>query len=178
MSRFGARSQLLSLWRRKDGATAVEFALVAIPFFWIMFAIAEIASLSLIQTSLDAAVSETARTIRTGEAQAASVTQSGFKEDVCDYVNNLMSVDCDAHLHIDVRRFADFDAVGRSNPVVNGDIDPTRLAFQPGAASEVVMVRAFYNWRIITPVFGDVFANMTGGRRLLVSSALFRNEPF
>jgi Flp pilus assembly protein TadG len=166
------------LLRRRDGATAVEFALIAVPFFWIMFAIAEIACISLVQTSLDAAVVETARTIRTGQAQAANQNAAAIKKAVCDYITKLMTVDCRSNLFIDVRRYTDFDDVAMPNPVRGGNVDPTRLAFQPGAASEVVLVRSYYNWQLLTPLFGDFFSNLTPGRRLVVSTAMFRNEPF
>jgi hypothetical protein len=39
-------------------------------------------------------------------------------------------------------------------------------------------VRGYYRWRFITPMFQPILGDMADGRRLLVSSALFRNEPF
>lgn len=174
----GERRRLLTLWRRKDGATAVEFALIAVPFFWLMFAIAEIAGISMIQTSLDAAVSETARKIRTGQAQAGNLSAAQVKTDVCQYLQRLMTVDCASNLNLDVRRFDDFDSVNGPSPLVAGAIDPTRLGFQPGASSEIVLVRGFYSWKIMTPLFGTFFANVGSDKHLVVSSVLFRNEPF
>jgi Flp pilus assembly protein TadG len=176
--RLGFLFQWKRLARDRGGATAVEFALVAIPFFWLVFAIIEIAGVSMAQTSLDAAVSETARTIRTGEAQAGAVTETAFKTAVCDYINRMMSLDCVNNLNIDVRRFVDFDGVASPSPLVGGAIDPALLEFQPGGASEVVLVRAFYEWNIMTPVFGEFLANVGPGRRIINTSALFRNEPF
>lgn len=181
MARRGAAAQrggLLTLWRRKDGATAVEFALVAIPFFWMMFAIAEIAGISLIQTSLDAAVTETARKVRTGQVQGGGMTATQVKNDVCTYLKQLLTVDCAANLHVDVRRFQDFNTVTTPSVVNGGVIDPSRFRFQPGAASEVVLVRGYYSWKIMTPLFNQFFANLGGDRHLVVSTVLFRNEPF
>lgn len=178
MKSRGERLGLASVWRRKDGATAVEFALIAVPFFWLLFAIVEIAGISLIQTSLDAAVTETAREIRTGQAQAAGRSAAQFKQRVCDYLTRLMPANCTTQLFIDARRFADFDSVAAQNPLNGNAIDPTRLTFQTGAASEVVLVRAYYQWKIFTPLFGDFFSNLGTGNRLIVSSTLFRNEPF
>jgi Flp pilus assembly protein TadG len=169
---------LASLWRRKDGATAVEFALVAVPFFWIMFGIIEIAGISLIQTSLDAAVSETTREIRTGQTQGARQNAAQFKQRVCTYLNRLMPADCTGSLYIDARRFTDFSTVAGTNPVNGGAIDPTRMRFETGGASEIVLVRVYYKWKIFTPLFGRFFANLGAEDRLIVSSSLFRNEPF
>ena len=56
--------------RARRGSAAVEFAMVILPFFMLTFGLAEVAMLGFAQTSLDFAVSETARQIRTGRAQS------------------------------------------------------------------------------------------------------------
>ena len=40
------------------------------------------------------------------------------------------------------------------------------------------MVRAFYEWELVTPIISAPLANLSGNRRLIVSTATFRNEPF
>jgi hypothetical protein len=52
------------------------------------------------------------------------------------------------------------------------------MNFQPGDAGDVVVVRAFYTWPMLTPTVGTTFSNMAGGKRLLEASIAFRNEPF
>jgi hypothetical protein len=39
-------------------------------------------------------------------------------------------------------------------------------------------VRAYYRWRIMTPMFETVFQNIEGGERVLAATMMFRNEPY
>ena len=46
------------------------------------------------------------------------------------------------------------------------------------AAAPDFVVRAFYRWHVMTPLFQPVFSNVSNGERVLVSTMMFRNEPF
>jgi len=61
--------------RREDGAAAVEFAMVAAPFFAVLFAIMETAMVFFAGQTLETAAADSSRLIFTGEAQ-----QSGFSQ--------------------------------------------------------------------------------------------------
>ena len=64
--------------RAESGVAAVEFAMLAGPFFWLMLGIFEITMIGFAQTSLDYAMGETARRIRTGVAtEGAPVHTTG-----------------------------------------------------------------------------------------------------
>ena len=57
-------------WRRDErGSAAVEFAVIAPIFFFLMFVIAETALVFIAEQVMDNAVFETARLIRTGQVQ-------------------------------------------------------------------------------------------------------------
>jgi Flp pilus assembly protein TadG len=178
MAHAQKRRGLRGLLARRDGAAAVEFALVAIPLFWMIFGMLEFGAMSLVQTNLDNALAETGRTIRTGAAQSGGLTKADLEEEICDNLNQIMSLTCNGHLYLDVDRYDSFAAVGNGSPLNNGAMDQTQLGYTPGGADEVILVRAYYQWEILTPLFGAIFANMQDGQRLVVSSMLFRNEPF
>ena len=169
-------------WRdmlaRRDGAAALEFALVSVPLFWMIFGLLEFGAMSMAQTSLDNAVAQTGREIRTGSVQTGGLTKTDIENKVCAKVRQIIALTCAGNLFIDVDRYNTFAAVGRGSPLSSGQIDQTQLNYAPGGPDEVILVRAYYQWKIFTPLFGAIFANMTDGRRLLVSSMLFRNEPF
>ena len=55
--------------RRQDGAAAVEFAFIAVPFLALLFAILETALVFFAGQSLESAVADTGRLIMTGQAQ-------------------------------------------------------------------------------------------------------------
>jgi hypothetical protein len=62
--------------------------------------------------------------------------------------------------------------------MADGTLDQSQMGYTPGGASDVILVRAYYKWELFTPMFGELFANTSDGKRLIVSSMMFRNEPF
>jgi hypothetical protein len=40
------------------------------------------------------------------------------------------------------------------------------------------VVRLFYQWPVYLSLLGFTLSNMSGGKRLLVATAAFRNEPY
>ena len=158
------------------GVTAIEFALVALPFFLLLYAIFDLALMFFASTTLDGGIMAAARQIRTGQAQAANLTAAQFRTMVCNEISMLLA--CDGRLGIDVRKFTGFGAVLLPAALdANGNM-AGNMMFDPGTAGDVVVVRAFYAWPMILPTTGANFSNMAGGRRLLVASMAFRNEPF
>jgi Flp pilus assembly protein TadG len=166
--------------KARSGTAAVEFALVAIPFFLLTVGLAEISMIGFAQTSLDMGVSEAARQIRTGQAQLGGLGQADIKAQICDEVNNYVVLECEGNLFIDVARFDSFvDASSADDaPIQDGAFQSDGFGYQPGAASDIVVVRAYYRWQVLTPMFEPIFQNVSGGDRILVTTMMFRNEPF
>lgn len=178
---FQWRRKIRRFAKAKRGAVAVEFGLVAIPFFMLMMGTAEVALMGLAQNSLDFAVSNAGREIRTGRAQQNGVTQTEIYGSICDEINNFMLMECDAKLYLDVRNYPSFinAAAGTLSPIDNaGLFQPGGFTYAPGVDSDIVVVRAFYRWNPVTPLFGRIFANTAASERILVSTMMFRNEPF
>lgn len=173
MRRLGARTRT----RRTSGSAAVEFALVAPPFFLILFAIFETGIVFFANSTLDNAVTDASRLIRTGQVQGGAMNQAQFRDFVCARIQSLMR--CDENLRIDVRSFSNFSGAGFQPPLdENGNLRDDLNSFSPGGAGEVVLVRVFYTWKLAAPIFSKYFANMSGDRRLISSATAFRNEPF
>jgi Flp pilus assembly protein TadG len=159
-----------------SGASALEFALVAFPFILLLLAVLEVGIVYFANFELDNAVSQGARLIRTGQAQAGSFDAGAFKTQVCNHLNAPISC---ANLMLDVRHFTNFSGIDLTNPLdANGNLK-TSFTYDPGVGGDVVVVRAFYEWSI-TAKFPQAIglSNMGNGDRLLVSTAAFRNEPF
>src|SRR5262245_40122344 len=100
--------------RANDGVTAVEFAIVATPFFALMFAILETALVFFGQQTLETAVATAARQVRTGQAQAQGFSSVQFKQQICQVVVSLF--DC-SKLKFDVRTYATFDSLDLDAPL-------------------------------------------------------------
>lgn len=160
----------------KTGATAVEFALVAAPFFFMMFAVLEVAMIFFVGTVLENATTEAAREIRTGRFQAAGGGAEEFRQEVCDRAGFI--IDCDK-LTVDVRTYDDFAAADLTDPIDDeGEVDDEDFGFDTGDERDIVLVRVFYEWDVVTPLLGIGFSNLADNRRLLTAATAFRNEPF
>lgn len=164
----------------RRGMAAVEFALVALPFFMLTLGLAEVSMMGFAQTSLDFAMSETARRIRTGEAQVAGDTYGAVQTELCNQFRTFLILDCSGNLYLDVNNYPSFQAAaaGQVNPVQNGQFQANGFGYNPGNPADIVVVRAYYRWQIMTPLFEPIFQNVGNGQRILVSTMMFRNEPY
>ena len=163
---------------RKDesGVYAIEFAMIAVPFFALIFAIIETGLVFFADSVLDHASSEAARLIRTGQAQQQGLSESAFKGQICTELKVPM-FDC-GKLHVDVRTYTQFDQVNLTDPLDNDGNLVANFNFNPGSGGDIVTARVFYEWPIIVNSFGINLADMSNGSRLLGSVHAFRNEPF
>ena len=162
--------------RARQGATAVEFAMIALPFLALVFATLELGMMFLVSTTMESSAQQAARTLRTGQFQAAGLSAADYKNSIC---NNLgwLAADCQANLYVDVRTFPSFAAVAAPLPIANGAVDPSQINFGPGVACSIVLARAFYNWTLLAPDLSGV-AHMNGNKVLLTAATAFRNEPY
>lgn len=168
--------------RNRKGATALEFGLLAAPFFLLLLGTLEVAAVFLTETSLTQALETNVRIIRTGAAQtsAPAVTAAEFTQRVCDSMRQILpSVNC-ARLHVDVRAFGSFAASSATGgpPILNGQFDSSQLVYNPGGGDETILARAYYEYQIVTPMMSVLLANLSNDVRLLQSTDLFRSEPF
>ena len=86
--RPAARRRLGAFASADGGATAVEFAMISIPFLALLFAIFELGAIFLASSAIDAAVEQAARQIRTGQLQGtANNNAAGFKTLVCNSIS-------------------------------------------------------------------------------------------
>jgi Flp pilus assembly protein TadG len=162
--------------RQQDGTSAVEFGLIAAPFLALVFAIMETAIIFFSGQALETAVADSARLIMTGQAQTAGYSQSAFKDAVCAKIYGLFN--CQSGVYVDVQKFSSFANVTMTNPVdANGNFQ-NNFNYTPGGPGDIVVVRLFYQWPVYVALLGFDLHNMNGGKRLLVATAAFRNEPY
>jgi Flp pilus assembly protein TadG len=171
--------------RNRGGSAAVEFALVAPVFFALLFAIIETALVFFASQVLESVTQNSARQILTGQAQNAGYTSastaSDFKGKVVCPAGSLATIlfDCINGIYIDVENYSAFANVSLSSQIdVNGNFITNNLAYCPGNAGAIVVVRLFYQWPLFVTGLGYNIASLTGSKRLLYGTAAFRNEPF
>ncbi|WP_119388341.1 TadE/TadG family type IV pilus assembly protein [Taklimakanibacter lacteus] len=159
--------------RREEGATAVEFALVAGPFFALLLVIFETAVVLFTDISLQNGVTAASRLIRTGQAQNMSL--DSFRSAVCK--NVFSYIDC-SKIRLDVSKSATQPPAGVDMDTVN---DSTPQSWQKSDPSDWVLVQARYDWKLFIPALSRLsnYSNGEGEQmRRLTAGALFRNEPF
>jgi len=173
----GRRSFLGRFSRNRSGTGALEFAIVSVPFLALLLATFETAIIFFANFTMENGVNETARRIRTGEVQQAGMTEADFRQELCDQIGMLLQC-TDSLLKIDVRKFESFQNVNFPDPLDGGGAFANNFQFDPGEEGDVVLVRVFYSWPVMTPMHGMSMSNMSGNKRLLTAAAAFRNEPF
>ena len=172
----------------KRGAAAVEFAMVATPFVFMLFGIFETMMIFFVQTTLEAAVAEEARKIRTGQAQSTSapISKSQFKANVCARMMGL--ADCSKRLFVQVQN----QPINGNlpDPWADGTLTPGSAADEPydtTAANAIVVVRGYYVWPLMTPGISTAMRNYSDtssgaplgtNNRIIAATSAFRNEPF
>ena len=180
--RLENRRSLRGLAKDTEGVSAVEFAFVAGPFFFILIGIMEICMIFLVATILDYGAREAARDIRTGILQASTAVvadqQTAFEAKICKRMLNMFS--CDTALSVNVRTAPSGfpsaqDVVPRNG---DGSLDTTSFGFDAGGRDSIVVVNVYFEWGLITPLISQPMANLPDNKRLLISSQAFRNEPF
>jgi Flp pilus assembly protein TadG len=167
--------------RNKNGSVAVEFALISIPFFGLIFAIIETAMVFWCGQVLETAVAAVSRNVFTGTiATSLAAVPTGtsaqkFKTLICQEIPGLF--DCAGLVQIDVQSFTSFQTVVLPPITNSGDINAAAFGYNAGTGGSIVVVRAAMGYPVYTG-FMNNNASLSGRRNLIVASAAFRNEPF
>jgi len=164
--------------RCKSGATALEFGLVAAPFIAVLVALLETMLVFFAGRVLDATTEEASRIILTGQAQQSNMTEAAFANYVCQ--NTFALFNCNNFM-INVQSYASFASASTASPTLtfNGQGQVTNnWTYNPGNPGDIVVVQVMYQWPIVTGPLGFNLSNLGNGNRLLVSTAIFKNEPY
>lgn len=163
--------------RDEHGVTAIEFGVLAVPFFTVILAIIQTAVMFLIAQVLDSALEDASRKVRTGEA--ASYTLDTFRDYICQSTYNL--VDC-SKIQIKSQQLSDFTKINEAVPQTCNTTTCTWTTdwqnFDPGKGKYVMQVSAYYRYplMIVLPYFN--LKNQPDNYRLLSAIRVFRNEPY
>ena len=166
--------------RCRRGSSAVEFAIVAPVFFALTFSIIEAGYFFFAESAVEAANAKASRLIRTGQAQANSISRDAFFDEVCKVVK--LFGDCNERLTVDVARFSTFGelAADVAAPVCR-DADPDQvnaIPYQAGGARDIVRVRVCYMHKSFNPGLGLNLEKAANGSVKMFSTSIFRNEPY
>lgn len=174
-------ARLLTFLRRfgraSGGATAIEFAIVALPFLFLLFSVFEIGRLYTLNSLLEDATMEAGRRVRTGEIQTSGASAANFKQAVCDEMSVFAS-DCRNRLSVDVRVMPQFANQNPPDPVTGDQFSEASLRFQPGGAREIVLIRTWWRAPMFVPMVTQGLRRLRDGSAVLTAATTFRNEPY
>jgi Flp pilus assembly protein TadG len=159
------------------GAAAIEFALVGSAFMLMLLAAFEFGYMLFVQSVLDNAARDSARLIRTGQAQNSANPTSTFQTLLCNEVGSVIGC---GNIVYQAQVFNNWTA---AQTAVN--TPPTRTAngtfvggtFSPGTAGQIVAVTVTYNYPFLTPWIAGVVGGSSNSA-LLMSTVVFQNEPY
>jgi Flp pilus assembly protein TadG len=191
-----SKSGLRRLSRSKDGAAAIEFALLAIPYFLIVFAIIETFVAYTGEQLVANAVDTMGRKLRTGNitftdtSASTYMDRTKFRRAFCGEISILIQcgeaeITTPNKLWIDVKSYTDFSAMPATVPInSSGDLDTSAssISYAPGGPGTKNMLRAYYKWDIITDLLRPYISNVrpTQGSKyfLMVETSVFKNEDY
>jgi Flp pilus assembly protein TadG len=171
--------------RRQDGAAAIEFALVAAPTIALILAILQVSIIYFAQEELETAVEQSARQVLTNQAPAAGTTTTSqqaalatFATTVC---NNLPALFvCPSGVMINLNPVASFANANVPTPVLTYNPDGTvsnQWTYNPGGPGDIMIMQVMYQWPVFLGPLNFTLANLPNNKRLMMATAVFRNEP-
>jgi Flp pilus assembly protein TadG len=176
------KSRYTQFRNSEKGVAAIEFAMVAPPFIYVLGVIIETGMMLFTEYALQSAVQDSARLVRTGQAQGGQLNAAAFKDKICQTASTL--IDCAGKVYVYVRSDTNFATLKANLPAFE-TIGPTFVTgtnppscYNPGQPSQPAAVIATYDWyfnMMGMSAMGNVNSNAA---RRLVGFAIFRNEPF
>jgi len=160
-----------------NGATAVEFSLLALPFFALIFVIMESGYQLFVTSTLDHAVRVESRQLQIGTAQLAGLTAAQFKTKICSRLP--VPSACD-NLTVDVRAISNWNSVttkfGKETDRRLSSISGEGVFCLP-TDRQIVIVRTFLKLPVISG-FWLVSKPEGSADRGVSANHVFRVEPF
>ncbi|WP_258604846.1 TadE/TadG family type IV pilus assembly protein [Mesorhizobium sp. AR10] len=167
----------------RRGSTAIEFAMLALPFALLVFAILESCISFAGQEVMANVTDDVARQLRTGQLKQADMTGTKLRDMICSRLEIVVAKTCPGLL-VDLREYPTFaDAATAGFKIAGGEIvltgtPTTTFTVTPGLAESKNMLRVFYKWPVMTDFLAKSMANLNDGNTLHFASAIWQNEPF
>ncbi len=179
------RQGLHSLRTHRRGATALEFAILAVPFLLLVLGTMEVGYDFFVQAALSNAVNVAARSVQVGTAQADASGAAEVKwvtSAVCPALGGLL--DC-GQLYVSIKNTGgeDYYSYIAANPPSLTTMASTSDSICTGGAADMMILQAYYVsptfLGILIPVWSQVWPGMPESRaHVTYASAGFVNEYF
>lgn len=169
----------------RDGTTAIEFGLIAMPFFLFLFGIIAVGLKYFTENALEHAVESVSRQIRTCQAQDNDMTVEQFRNAICAQSSGYITCDTKFVVHVQqIQPEPDGSAfVPQACLDVGGDLaaassnNTDALEDHSGGAGTDVLVTACHEWQAAQLFSWFNFGSMNNGSALVQAVTAFRVEP-
>ena len=171
-----AMKKIFHWLRWDDGSMAIEFAMLAMPFIYLMLGTIEVGLMFAANSVLDNATIDAARLVRTGQVQQASGQPVDlFKAKLCAKASVMMNCSKLKFEVIEMDKFADFN---NYKPTFDKTGNLQSKGFNPGGVNTVNLIRVVYNYPLITPLIADLLADGPNRTRQMISTIVLETEPY
>lgn len=177
---------MAALIRDRRGATAVEFALVGLPFLAMLGAIIQFAFIIWAQQSLDFAFQKGVRSVFTGQFQttnsqsaSAATLLAALKTSICG-TSTITVFDCSG-IKLDLRlgtSFATTTPIAPVDPSTKDWATGFGTAYTCAPPGAIVIATAAAKFPVIFKLLNAGLADFADGSALLQSTQVFRTEPY
>lgn len=189
----GRPRSLRALARDCGGASAVEFALIAVPFFGLVAATMEYAVVYWAQLTLDSALADASRSVYTGAFQTANNGKGKSQAQLLEALRSelctrdgkpRMTMFACQNVRLNVSTSKAFSASANTSPTT---VDPTSNEtkwsssfgqYTNAEPSAIMRVQAVVDFPVVFAIFNPTYAKAPGGKRLLQAASVFRVEPY
>jgi Flp pilus assembly protein TadG len=178
----------LRRWRAdQSGLTAVEFAMVAMPFVMLLFGIISVCLFYFTNFTMENAVWQASRGIRTGQFQqgigayatapTAEDRKQAFKTALCAKAPGY--IDCNKAVVFVQSNSGGFGSITQPVCATDGTMtEQSEAEFNPGGASSVVLITVCYPWSFGGRLPFIALNTLKDGSLLIQASVAFRTEPY
>jgi Flp pilus assembly protein TadG len=160
----------------QQGATAVEFALIAPAFIALLVAIFETTQFLYVQANLQAAATQAGRLFMTGQAQNGAMTQAQIQSAICPTVQALVSC---GNLVINVQSSSSAGGLSTSTPqMYNSKGQLNTGNYSVGSPGDLMVVMIGYPLPVVAAPLGFLLSGNSNGTASVWGVAAFRVEPY
>ena len=169
--------KFLQKWRKnRDGATAIEFAFLAMPYLLLSLGIIEMSLMFASESMLEGATTRAARVVKTGQLQQSGTAdlEGDFRAKLCS--NAPVLIRCE-DIVIEAKVMESFANYENMQPQFDQNGDMQTDGFSLGGSSEKILIRVAYNYTAFTPLVGQMLWGADSSR-MFMSTIVLQSEPY
>lgn len=161
----------------EKASTAVEFAIVGIPFVFALVGLIELSLMYAANSVLQDSTTSAARMIRTGQAQQSrGDAESVFQTELCRVASTFLN--CNLIQYEVITLDGGFNDAVDSQPTFDENGNLVSSGFSPAGSDQVTMIRTVYLYPLLTPIIGTLMSDRPGQTKFMMSTVVLQTEPY